>query len=142
MKSYGMDASGQLHDITEAVQIMYDTVVASLDFGSGFLDVIEVARMREAAEVLGFAPMEYSEDVCSVCGHRRAVHSLSLPPDRNCCFKGPMHPALARDMPDCACSLGWSEIVPIPAEQLIEAADRENSENEDWIKRLTKEDED
>jgi hypothetical protein len=40
-----------------AIQIMFDALCASLDFGSGFLDTEEVHALREVARILGVDPM-------------------------------------------------------------------------------------
>lgn len=39
------------------LQILFDTAVNSMDFGSGFLDDEEVAALREVAVLLGVDPM-------------------------------------------------------------------------------------
>ena len=62
------------HDITEAVQIMYDTVAQSLDFGSGFLDTEEVLQMERLGVLAGFEPLEYPGSKCKACGHTRDQH--------------------------------------------------------------------
>lgn len=41
-----------------AVQIMFDALCASLDFGSGFLDTEEVHALREVAKILGVDPIK------------------------------------------------------------------------------------
>jgi hypothetical protein len=41
----------------EVVQILFDTAVGSMDFGSGFLDDEEVYALRQTAELLGVDPM-------------------------------------------------------------------------------------
>lgn len=61
-------------DITEAVQIVYDALHASMDFGSGFLDTSEVDAMRVMTKAAGWEPLEYNLDVCQTCGHRRNEH--------------------------------------------------------------------
>lgn len=40
-------------DITENVQIMYDTLLSSLDWGSGMLDLDEMKAILQVAVVLG-----------------------------------------------------------------------------------------
>jgi hypothetical protein len=40
-----------------AIQIMFDALCASLDFGSGFLDTEEVDALRAVAVILGVDPM-------------------------------------------------------------------------------------
>lgn len=49
---------GDLHhtDITEAVQFMYDTVIMSLDWGSGFLSHEEEHLVEKVGGTLGFDP--------------------------------------------------------------------------------------
>lgn len=40
-----------------AIQIMFDALCHSMDFGSGFLDTEEVHALREVARILGVDPM-------------------------------------------------------------------------------------
>lgn len=42
---------------TEHLQILFDALVQSMDFGSGFLDTEEVEALRAIAEDLGVDPM-------------------------------------------------------------------------------------
>jgi hypothetical protein len=41
----------------EALQVVFDTAVGSMDFGSGFLDMPEVLALREVAKALGVPPI-------------------------------------------------------------------------------------
>lgn len=41
-------------DVTLAVQILYDALVASMDFGSGFLDAEETQAIADLAAACGF----------------------------------------------------------------------------------------
>lgn len=41
----------------KTLQIVFDTAVHSMDFGSGFLDDEEVVGLRAVAEILGVDPM-------------------------------------------------------------------------------------
>jgi hypothetical protein len=54
---------GSRHDVTEAVQALYDLVVQSLDWGSGFLTVEDAVPVADIARLCGFgdAPDEYIE---------------------------------------------------------------------------------
>lgn len=65
---------GAMADVTEAVQIVYDAMLASMDFGSGFLDTQEIEALRAMAAAAGWAPVEYGLDECATCGHRRDSH--------------------------------------------------------------------
>lgn len=51
------DATGSV-DITEGVQIMYDTILASLDWQSGFLGVEELEALAKVGEACGFESIE------------------------------------------------------------------------------------
>ena len=73
MKIVLTDDDGTEYDVTEAVQIVYDSLHASMDFGSGFLDAGESKAMHDLAVAGGWDPPEYSRDVCE-CGHTRETH--------------------------------------------------------------------
>lgn len=45
---------GQVTDITEGVKVIWDALVQSLDFGSGFLDREELDDIRVIQEACGF----------------------------------------------------------------------------------------
>lgn len=70
MKIYVVNDDANV-DVTEAVQIIYDALVASLDYGSGFLDRDEENAIRDLARVAGF---EHPNDECQLCGHTRDAH--------------------------------------------------------------------
>lgn len=61
-------------DVTEAVQIVYDALIGSMDYGSGFLDTNEKRAMRRLADIAGFSPPEFEDDGCYDCGHERQWH--------------------------------------------------------------------
>lgn len=56
-----VSAAGDETDVTEAVQVLYDLVVQSMDWGSGFLSVEDVVPVYRLAELCGFgeSPREY-----------------------------------------------------------------------------------
>lgn len=45
-------------DVTEAVQIVYDTLLASMDFSSGFLGIEELDALAKLGEAAGFGSIE------------------------------------------------------------------------------------
>jgi hypothetical protein len=45
-------------DVTEGVRAMYDLLTASMDWGSGFLDIESVIEITRLAEVMGFVGLE------------------------------------------------------------------------------------
>jgi hypothetical protein len=51
-------ADGSEVDITESVQVMYDVIISSMDWGSGFLSVEEAVPVVHVAETCGFAKYE------------------------------------------------------------------------------------
>lgn len=53
------------------LQIVFDTAVHSMDFGSGFLDDEEVLALREVAVILGVDPIVATPDnfKCKYLGH-------------------------------------------------------------------------
>lgn len=53
-----LDAVDDPVDVTEAVKLTYDTVIASLDWGSGFLDHEEEHLIYDLGKALGFEPPE------------------------------------------------------------------------------------
>lgn len=61
-------------DVTEAVQIIYDALHASMDFGSGLLDTAEVQALRRLSMAAGWEPITYNLDRCRSCGHQRNEH--------------------------------------------------------------------
>lgn len=46
----------------KTAQILFDALVTSLDFGSGFLDTEEVAALREVAVAIGVDPAKATPD--------------------------------------------------------------------------------
>ena len=60
------------------LQVLFDTAVGSMDFGSGFLDDEEVKALRQVAELLGVDPMAGTP--YNYC--KRMVH-LFAPYDHN-----------------------------------------------------------
>ena len=68
------DDDGQVHDVTEAVQIVYDAMLNGMEFGSGMLDTQEVDALRRLAGIAGWDPVEYDLDDCASCGHYRSIH--------------------------------------------------------------------
>lgn len=53
-------------DITAGVQVLYDLVLSSMDFGSGFLSVEDIVPVAELALTAGFDaefPVEYLQDL-------------------------------------------------------------------------------
>lgn len=45
-------------DVTEAVQVTYDCLLASMDFSSGFLGVEELTALADLAKAAGFGDIE------------------------------------------------------------------------------------
>lgn len=41
-------------DVTEAVQMIYDALTASMDYGSGFLGIEEMVAIKHLADTAGF----------------------------------------------------------------------------------------
>lgn len=74
MKIELIDDDGNRHDVTEAVQVIYDALHSSMDFGSGFLDAGEAQAMHQLATVAGWEQPTYDGDVCATCGHTRSYH--------------------------------------------------------------------
>lgn len=58
-------SDGRQVDVTEGVQVMYDHLIASLDWGSGFLDVEEMRAIVLLAETCGFDATEAKRSVNS-----------------------------------------------------------------------------
>lgn len=68
-KIVAIQEDGSQKDITEGVQICYDLLRQSLDWGSGFLDVDEVDAVIRLAHDSGFA--DFEELIKSVWAERR-----------------------------------------------------------------------
>lgn len=60
---------GREFDITENLRVMYDAIVGSMDWGSGFLDSEEASAISRVGEVCGFELSNYDKDECANCGH-------------------------------------------------------------------------
>jgi hypothetical protein len=45
---------GSRTDVTEAVQVAYDLVLSSMDFGSGFLTIEDLIPLDDLAQTCGF----------------------------------------------------------------------------------------
>lgn len=50
---------GVEHDVTTAVQALYDLAVGSLDFGSGFWSVEETEPVAALAKLCGFGDIDW-----------------------------------------------------------------------------------
>ncbi len=68
--------NGAVHDITTGVQVLYDHMANSMDWGSGFLDFDEVQAIRALGYQCGFEFIHYQGDLCSVCGHSHTQHGM------------------------------------------------------------------
>lgn len=69
-------------DVTEAVTKLYDLMVNTMDWGSGFLDHEDVAHIRAVQVACGFEPEAYDRDECQNCGHYRTSHRMGT--DETC----------------------------------------------------------
>lgn len=49
-----LENEGKTYDVTEHFQVLYDNVINSLDWGSGFLDSIEALQVVQAGAAAGF----------------------------------------------------------------------------------------
>lgn len=54
MKITLTEANGAEHDITESVAFMYDAIIQSLDWGSGFLDLEEQLHIASVGVLAGY----------------------------------------------------------------------------------------
>jgi hypothetical protein len=59
---YARQADGTETDVTEGVQVLYDHMVSSMDWGSGFLTVEDAKGIIEIAQACGF---EMPEDAAA-----------------------------------------------------------------------------
>lgn len=50
---------GAAHDITRELAVMYDAIVGSMDWGSGFLDIEDVEALLRIGALCGFESGEY-----------------------------------------------------------------------------------
>lgn len=65
--------AGEAFDVTDEFRTMYDAVVGSMDWGSGFLDTDEVRALQRIQRLASFPPDSADNsdvDVCVHCGHR------------------------------------------------------------------------
>jgi hypothetical protein len=77
------------------LQTLFDIIVASLDFGSGFLDQEQTEILRRTAEQLGVDPMEATPSE-----YRRSFpHAFDDRRSARCCYY-------------CGCgpAVGWHEV--------------------------------
>lgn len=58
MRIYVQSEDGKGVDITEGVRVMYDAVLGSLDWQSGFLDLEELEALGQVADACGFDQIE------------------------------------------------------------------------------------
>jgi hypothetical protein len=68
---------GKSVDVTHAVQIVYDSLLGSMDFGSGFLDLEELQALDELAVAAGF---ERPEGIVEQIARARAQGDPNDPP--------------------------------------------------------------
>lgn len=54
--------NGSEHNITEGVQVLYDNVIQSMDWGSGFLTIEDVEPIVTLAKLCGFREYEKAEE--------------------------------------------------------------------------------
>jgi hypothetical protein len=64
----------------EALQIVFDTMINTLNFGSGFLDDKEVEALREIAVVIGIDPMSATPEKfhCKYEGEHRYLRRSDM----------------------------------------------------------------
>lgn len=97
-------------DITDGVQVIYDQLVGSMDWGSGFLSTEEVATIRAVAAVCGFEQIPYQHDRCVECSHDRGDHrphyeESVVVADSACFYRRRDVPVTSWGRgPDCPCS--------------------------------------
>jgi len=81
VKIVATDDDGNRHDITDGVAVIYDAIVCSMDWGSGFLDVEQATEITKVGIACGFATIQEAEDQllayvrsvsgpCLTCGQR------------------------------------------------------------------------
>lgn len=80
IKIYAEDADGNRVDITEGVQVLYDCVHASMDWGSGFLSVEDVAGILNVAQAAGFLVPEEAREQYAEYARQIAGYWPSPPP--------------------------------------------------------------
>lgn len=116
-KIVAIQEDGSQKDITEGVQICYDLLRQSLDWGSGFLDVDEVDAVIRLAHDSGFA--DFEELIKSVWAERRKSR---LPEPRK---PQRIHP-------------GYEEWEKRQQQQADEAVARFTAERDEFIAEITK----
>lgn len=93
MRVVAIDDDGVERDVTEGVQVMYDAIYSSMDWGSGFLDAEEVFAILAVARACGFAEPEelvraaasyfrMFSGKCAVCGRRMGQVPAFTPCDK------------------------------------------------------------
>lgn len=71
IKIWTENEDGTRTEVTEAVQCLYDLLLSSMDFGSGFLSVEEIIPIAELADAAGFdpeSPISYLRDQATHIG--------------------------------------------------------------------------
>lgn len=82
---YAHRSDGELVEITEGVQVLYDLVTASMDWGSGFLSVEDVSPMLAVSRACGFGEDDVRDYMISrrqdeiVRGQTGPWYDFSLP---------------------------------------------------------------
>jgi hypothetical protein len=65
-------------DITESVEAVYELVVNSMDWGSGFFDKDDVWHIRKVQQACGFRFVRADTDECVNCSHTGAEHGKGV----------------------------------------------------------------
>ena len=73
-----VEHDGAVTDITEGVQVLYDAMVATMDWTSGLLDRSEVLATWTLASACGFDLEAYREFPCDVCQHPAYRHQAQF----------------------------------------------------------------
>mgnify|MGYP003421936913 CR=1 FL=1 len=87
-----VENDGVVTDITEGVQILYDAMVATMDWTSGLLDRHEVLATWNLARACGFDLEAYHNFPCDTCLHPAYHHAAHF-----VAWDG--HPYTAKDAP-------------------------------------------
>jgi hypothetical protein len=61
MRAFARDGDGSETDITEGVQALYDLVLSSMDWGSGFLSFEDALPVAQIGRLMGFGQSEEAE---------------------------------------------------------------------------------
>lgn len=61
-------------DITQHLANMYDLILGSMDFGSGFFSSEDIHHIRQIQMACGFERLDYHSDKCKLCGHDFGFH--------------------------------------------------------------------